>query len=309
MKLKLVNNMTRNFGKMRLKARKYTPEMLVIAGVAGVVVSAVMACKATLKLSEVTEEAKESIDKIHEATEHPENLPEKYTEEDSKKDLSIVYAQTGVKLVKLYAPAVVLGALSITAIATSNNILRKRNIALAAAYTAVDTSFKEYRGRVVERFGTDLDRELRYNIKKEEIEETVADEKGKEKTVKKTVDVADPNTYSDYAKFFQEGCLGWTKDPEHNLYFLKCVQAQANDRLKREGFLFLNDVYQMLGIDRTRAGQQVGWIYDEENPIGDNFIDFGIYDGKNPATRRFVNGNERVILLDFNVDGPILNLI
>ncbi len=309
MKLKLVNNMTRNFGKMRLKARKYTPEMLVIAGVAGVVVSAVMACKATLKLSEVTEEAKESIDKIHEATEHPENLPEKYTEEDSKKDLSIVYAQTGVKLVKLYAPAVVLGALSITAIATSNNILRKRNIALAAAYTAVDTSFKEYRGRVVERFGTDLDRELRYNIKKEEIEETVVDEKGKEKTVKKTVDVADPNTYSDYAKFFQEGCLGWTKDPEHNLYFLKCVQAQANDRLKREGYLFLNDVYQMLGIDRTRAGQQVGWIYDEENPIGDNFIDFGIYDEKNPATRRFVNGNERVILLDFNVDGPILNLI
>lgn len=309
MKLKSVNNMTRNFGKMRLKARKYTPEMLVIAGVAGVVVSAVMACKATLKLSEVTEEAKESIDKIHEATEHPENLPEKYTEEDSKKDLSIVYAQTGVKLVKLYAPAVVLGALSITAIATSNNILRKRNIALAAAYTAVDTSFKEYRGRVVERFGTDLDRELRYNIKKEEIEETVVDEKGKEKTIKKTVDVADPNTYSDYAKFFQEGCLGWTKDPEHNLYFLKCTQAQANDRLKREGYLFLNDVYQMLGIDRTRAGQQVGWIYDEENPIGDNFIDFGIYDEKNPATRRFVNGNERVILLDFNVDGPILNLI
>lgn len=309
MKLKLVNNMTRNFGKMRLKARKYTPEMLVIAGVAGVVVSAVMACKATLKLSEVTEEAKESIDKIHEATEHPENLPEKYTEEDSKKDLSIVYAQTGVKLVKLYAPAVVLGALSITAIATSNNILRKRNIALAAAYTAVDTSFKEYRGRVVERFGTDLDRELRYNIKKEEIEETVVDEKGKEKTVKKTVDVANPNTYSDYAKFFQEGCNGWTKDPEHNLYFLKCVQAQANDRLKREGYLFLNDVYQMLGIDRTRAGQQVGWIYDEENPIGDNFIDFGIYDEKNPATRRFVNGNERVILLDFNVDGPILNLM
>ena len=277
MKLKLVNNMTRNFGKMRLKARKYTPEMLVIAGVAGVVVSAVMACKATLKLSEVTEEAKESIDKIHEATEHPENLPEKYTEEDSKKDLSIVYAQTGVKLVKLYAPAVVLGALSITAIATSNNILRKRNIALAAAYTAVDTSFKEYRGRVVERFGTDLDRELRYNIKKEEIEETVVDEKGKEKTVKKTVDVANPNTYSDYAKFFQEGCNGWTKDPEHNLYFLKCVQAQANDRLKREGYLFLNDVYQIfspgdfLSIEYLRGLMQnpASYYHDFVSPFSE----------------------------------------
>lgn len=307
--MKLIDGMTRNFGKIRLQVRKYTPEMLVVAGVVGVVASTVMACKATLKLNSIKEEAKDSIDEIHSLTENPETVSSEYTEEDGKKDLSIVYAQTGLKLVKLYAPAVILGTLSVTAIMTSNNILRKRNIALAAAYTAVDTSFKEYRGRVIERFGKELDHELRYNVKAETVEETVTDEKGKEKKVKKTVEITDPNVHSDYAKFYQEGCLGWTKDPEHNLSFLKCQQALANERLKREGFLFLNDVYEMLGIDRTRAGQQVGWIYDEKNPIGDNYVDFGIYDINSVANRAFVNGYERNILLDFNVDGPILNLI
>ena len=307
--MKLIDNMTRNFGKIGLQARKCAPEMLVVAGVAGVVVSTVMACKATLKLISVKEEAEESINKIHKVIENPESVAEDYTEEDSKRDLSIVYAQTGIKLVKLYAPSIILGTLSITAIMTSNNILRKRNIALAAAYTAVDTSFKEYRGRVVDRFGKDLDHELRYNIKAETVEETVTDDKGKEKKVKKTVNIAEPNIYSDYAKFYQEGCLGWTEDPEHNLYVLKCQQALANERLKRCGFLFLNDVYDMLGIDRTRAGQVVGWIYDEDNPIGDNYVDFGIYDINSSANRAFVNGYERNILLDFNVDGPILDLI
>lgn len=110
-----------------------------------------------------------------------------------------------------------LGGLSITAILTSNNILRKRNIALAAAYTALDKSFKEYRGRVIERFGKELDRELKYNIKAKEVEETVVSEDGSEVVEKKTIELADPNTYSPYAEFYDDGCSGWTKDPEANL--------------------------------------------------------------------------------------------
>ena len=233
-----------------------------------------------------------------------------YTEEDGKKDLAIAYVQTGVKIAKLYGPSVILGTLSITAILTSNNILRKRNIALAAAYTAVDKSFKEYRGRVVERFGEALDKELRYNIKAKEVEETIVDEEtGEEKVVKKTVEVAGLDSISDYAKFYDDGCLGWSKDPDLNLMFLRRQQDAANDTLKAQGYLFLNDVYAMLGIPKTRAGQVVGWIYDEKEPIGDNYVDFGIYDTNKPSNRDFVNGYERTILLDFNVDGNILDLI
>ena len=65
----------------------------------------------------------------------------------------------------------------------------------------------------------------------------------------------------------------------------------------------------MLGIPRTRAGQIVGWIYDKKNPIGDNYVDFGIYDTNKEANRNFVNGYERTILLDFNVEGNILELM
>lgn len=310
-KTELMNNLSRTFNKVGFKLKKHSPEILVVAGVVGTVTSAVMACKATTKLNDILEDAKTDIDKIHEVSADEEfKAAHAYTEEDSKKDLAIVYAQTAVKVVKLYAPAVILGGLSIGAMLTSNNILRKRNVALAAAYTAVDKSFKEYRGRVVDRFGKELDRELRYNIKAKEVEETIVDENGKEKKFKKTVNVVDPTVYSDYAKFFDDGCTGWTKDPEFNLMYLKRQQEYANDLLQAKGHLYLNEVYDMLGIPRTKAGQVVGWIYDEKNPVGDNFVDFGIYDNAlKEVNRDFVNGYERTILLDFNVDGNILDLM
>lgn len=310
-KLEIMNTLSRKFGKTGLKLKKHSPEILVGVGIVGVVSSTIMACKATTKLDEVLAEPKEKIEKIHELMENPDMVPEgkEYTEDDGKKDLTIMYTQSAIKVVRLYAPAVALGTLSIAAILGGHHILRKRNVALAAAYATIDKSFKDYRGRVIERFGAELDKELKYNIKAAEVEETVVDEKGKEKKVKNTVNVADPNVYSEYSKFFDESCPGFTKDPEYNLMFLKDQQRYANDLLKSKGYLFLNDVYEMLGIPRTQAGQIVGWIYDEKNPIGDNFVDFGIYDLHKEANRDFVNGYERVILLDFNVDGDILDMI
>lgn len=310
-KLEIMNTVTRSLHRVGFKFKKHSPEILVGAGIVGVVGSAVMACKATTKLDEILAEPKEKIEKIHELMENPDMVPEgkEYTEEDGKKDLTIMYTQSAVKVVKLYAPAVILGTVSIVAILGGHHILRKRNLALAAAYATIDKGFKEYRGRVIERFGEELDKELKYNIKAKEIEETVVNEDGSENTVKKTVNVADPNTTSDYARFFDDGCNGWTKDPEFNLMFLKDQQRYANDLLKTRGHLFLNEVYDMLGIPRSTAGAVVGWVYDEKHPVGDNFVDFGIYDLYNEKKRDFVNGYERTILLDFNVDGEIYKLI
>lgn len=310
-KLEIVNTMSRSLHRVGFKLKKHSPEILVGAGIVGVVTSGVMACKATTKLDEILEEPKEKIEKIHELMENPDMVPEgkEYTEEDGKKDLTIMYTQSALKVAKLYAPAVAVGTISIAAILGGHHILRKRNFALAAAYATIDKGFKEYRGRVIERFGEELDKELKYNLKAKEIEETVVNEDGTETTVKKTVNVANLSDYSDYAKFFDDGCNGWTKDPEFNLMFLKDQQRYANDLLKSKGHLFLNEVYDMLGIQRTQAGQIVGWIYDEKHPVGDNYVDFGIYNVYNEANRNFVNGYEKTILLDFNVDGDILNLI
>ena len=307
-KAEIMNKMSRNLHKFGFKFKKHSPEILAVAGVVGIVASGVMACKASTKLSGVIEETKEQLDQVHDYVEK-NGFSDKYTEEDSKKDTAIIYTQTAVKLVKLYGPAVILGTLSITAMLTSNKILRKRNIALAAAYTTVDKAFKDYRGRVIERFGEELDKELKYNLKSKEIEEVVTDENGEETSVKKTVKAMNPNDISQYARFFDESCKNWSKSQFHNQMFLKQQQNYANDLLKAQGYLFLNDVYKMLGMDVAPYGQVVGWIYDEKNPVGDNFVDFGLYDLNDEAKRLFINGRERTILLDFNVDGNILDLI
>ena len=309
-KTELLSTVSRNVHKVGFIFKKHSPEILMAAGVVGVVTSAVMACKATTKLSGILEESKKEIDQIHEYVE-ANGYSEKYTEEDSKKDLVISYTKMSMKLVKVYAPSVILGLLSITSILASNNIIRKRNMALAAAYAAIDSNFKDYRNRVVERFGKELDRELKYNIKPKEIEETIVDEEGNEVVVKKTVNNAEVNLPSEYAKVFDEFSSCWTKDADYNLTFLRRIQDQANDKLRLRGHLFLNEVYDMLDIPRTKAGAIVGWIYDPNRENSDSYVDFGLYDNliNDESKRLFINGNERSVLLDFNVDGVIYDLL
>ena len=305
-------NLIRTTNKIGLILKKNSPKILMGVGIAGSVVSTVLACKATLKVKDILDEKNETVEQIHNCV---EDETVDYNEEDKKKDLTILYAQTGVKLAKLYLPSIALGALSIASIISGYKILNKRNVALAAAYTVVDKGFKNYRKNVVERFGEEVDKELRHNIKAKQIEEKYIDKDGNEKTRKKKVyeiteDKKPGEGISEYAKFFDE----WntdehSKDPEYNLMFLRKQQDYANEVLKHQGYLFLNEVYDMLGIPRTQAGQVVGWIYDENNPTGDNYVDFGIYDLHDQQKRDFVNGLERNILLDFNVDGVIYDKI
>ena len=312
MKTDFMTNVSRSLHKVSFKFKKHSPEILVVAGVVGIVTSTVMACKATTKVNDIIDEATDTIDAIHNSAGKGLHTSdgEEYTQEVANKDLAIVYVQTGWKFVKLYGPAVALGVASIGCMIGSNQILRKRNVALAAALTAVDTSFKEYRGRLIDRFGKDLDRELRFGIKAKEIEEKIIDENGKETTVTKTVEVVDPNTaHSLYSVVFCEGNAGWTKNAELNKVFLIQQQNYANDKLRLRGYLTLNEVYEMVGAPTTAYGQIAGWVYTEDSSIGDNFVDFGIFDIANEKACDFVNGRERSIILDFNCIGNILDYI
>ena len=282
-----------------MKLKKHSPEILVVAGIAGTVVSAVLACKATTKVAEILDETKGTLDTIHEGMETGAINGQEYTTEDGKKDTVVVYAQTGMKLAKLYGPAIILGTLSITSILASNNILRKRNVALGAAYAAIDKSFKEYRGRVIERFGEQVDTELKYGIKAKKFEEIEVDpETGKEKKVKKTVMVADPNLQSDYAVYFDSKSRNYETNPDYNRMFLKAQQAFANDKLQTRGHLFLNEVLDDLDLPRTPAGQIVGWTKDGP----DGYVNFRIVE----VERETEDGrHEPALLLDFNVEGNI----
>lgn len=312
----LFNALTRKMHNVIFETKKHSPEILVGAGIVGGVTAAVMACKATLKAEKLLIESKQKIENVHKVA-NDETFADRYSEEDYKQDLKSVYVKTGVELVKLYAPAVTLGVTSIACILYSHKILNKRNLALAAAYTAVDTSFKSYRERVVDRFGEQTDRELRYDIQAKDVEVTEIDEEtGEEKTTTKTVERAQYDGYSEYARYFEEFTRDsegkivrntcWQRNNEYNIMFLKNQERYANDILRTRGRLFLNEVYRMLGIPESQAGQIVGWVYDKDEAAhrGDNYVDFGLHKDQ-LSYSDFIYGNDGGILLDFNVDGNI----
>ena len=307
MKQEIINKATRLLSSTQYQVKKHSPEILMVAGIAGTIVGTVLACKATTKVSEIIEEKNKNVEDVHTCLE--DNTKE-YTEEDSKKDLTIIYAQTGVKLFKLYAPAIGVMALSFASIIAGHKVLKKRNIAIAAAYAAIDKGFKQYRKNVIKEFGEGVDQQMRFGLKSKEIKKK--DKDGK--TVKETEYYIDPernplDNISEYARFFDAASSNFAKYPEYNMMFLRRQQDYANEMLKSRGHLFLNEVYDLLDIPRSRAGQVVGWVYDKDgNTNGDNYVDFGLY-RNDQGTRRFINGLEYNILLDFNVDGVIYDMI
>ena len=290
-------------GRGGLIFKKYSPELLMGVGVVGVLVSAVMACKSTLKIDDIKTESESKLEKIRYAHENLDK--ETYSDMDYKKDLALTYAQTGLDFVKLYGPALLVGAVSIGCILGSHGILKKRNLAVVAAYKAVEKSFSDYRKRVIDELGIDKDRLFKNGIVQSKIKVTEMDENGKVKKSEQTIETIDPNGISQYARFFDEGSQQWSKTPEYNFTFLKCQQNYANDLLHSRGHIFLNEVYDMLGIPRSQAGAVVGWV----RGVGDAFVDFGMFNGESMAARDFVNGYERSILIDFNVAGVIYDMI
>ena len=292
----------------KLQISKKSPEILVGVGVVGVVSSCVLACRATLKVDSVMDEyrtVEENIEKVLSG----EIPSDDYTQEDAENDLRIMRIKPAVNVAKLYAPSIILGGVSLGCIIKSHGILKSRYNAISAAYMTIDGSYKAYRNRVAERFGSDVEKELRYDIKVQELTNTTVDENGNEVTSTEETRVMNNFGYSEYARFFDESCIAWQKDPSYNLTFLRAQQSYANDMLKARGVLFLNEVYDMLDIPRTKAGQVVGWKYDPVNGKGDNYVDFGIYDLTRERVRAFVNGDEPNILLDFNVDGNVWELM
>lgn len=299
-------------GRGGLVLKKYSPEILTAAGVIGTVGSTVLACKATLKVEDILDEAKKKSNLINAVHDGEIEVDAEYTDKDYSKDLLVNRTQTAVKLIKLYGPAITLGALSITAILGGQHILRKRNVAVMAAYKLCEESFNNYRSRVKDELGEEKDRQFYYGMTEETVKDKVKSKDGKTKTITKKVEKAPDHLYSQYARFFDEANINWDKSPEQNMYFLKMVQNQMNDKLKARGHVFLNEVYDALGFDRSEAGQLVGWVWNKDNTAmeaGDGYIDFGIFDGNDYAKRAFVNGDERSILLDFNIDGMIYDLI
>lgn len=278
-------------GRGVLLVRKFSPEILTVSGLASMTAGAIMAVKATTKLERVIRDAELRISDA-------KDISESTDVETSKHGLSQVYLRNAFEYTKLYGPSVSLFIAGAGAILAAHGIMRRRNVALVAAYNAVEKSFAAYRARVIEDLGEEKDRDYRHGI----IEKTEKGEDGKKSS---TLEI-DPTKMSRYSRVFDEGNPMWQKEPNYNQFFLTSEQNYINNKLLAVGHVFLNEVYERLGFEHTKEGSVVGWIV---SPDGDNYIDFGVYDASTQSHRNFINGYERSIWLDFNVDGVIFDKI
>ena len=264
-------------GKQLFKTQKASPTLLFVGGVVGVVATAVMASRATMQIEPIIDRASKDLQKIN--TIHETVPGAEYDEKDAVHDKVIVYSRTAVDIAKLYTPTVLIGVASIAALTGSHVMLTRRNAAITAAYAALDQGFREYRKRVVDEYGEDVDRRFRYSNDEVKVRDTKSGEIVKNDPALYKMD---PNKYSIYARFFDELSSSWNPEPEYNNLFLRCQQNYVNDLLNARGHVFLNEVYDRLGIPRSKAGAVVGWTLHGE---GDGYIDFGIFDGWKPKVR------------------------
>lgn len=298
---------SRLVGKATLLGKRYAPEVLLALGIAGVVAGTVMACKATTKYQDVLDEHEKKMEKQRRASELAKKGEIEYSENDAAQDKLIILKDTAIETIKTYGPAATVFIAGVLCICVSHGILKKRYLGAVAAYVKVADAFKQYRGRVIEDVGEDKDLEYRHGIKKEEIAYTYADEEGNETVGHEEIHSIlddDLSDLSGYSKIFYEPNPNFKKDPQSNEFFLDAQRRFWQIKLETRGYVFLNEVLISLGFEPTKYGQIVGWRYDKNRPIGDNQIDFGIHSVRN---KRFRDGLEAAVILDFNVDGPILD--
>ncbi len=286
-----------------LKVRKQSPHLLMGFGIAAGIGCVVMACKQTLRAHEVLEHHDDMMSAIEEACikEKEGTSSVEYTPDDARKDKFIAYTQTSIGFLKLYWIPLLLGIVSVGALIGSHGIMVKRNIALVAAYKGLEEAFKKYRSKVIGEYGEDKDLEFVSGHKKGD--KTVD---GNDTLVRLATEEVEGAGL--YMAVFDSRCREWDNAPMYNITKLHLTEQHMNDKLRLQGHVFLNEVYDALGMDRTKEGAIVGWILDKTPGEADGYIDFNIHeyvqdghDGKLKNTDEFY--------LEFNVDGIIFDRI
>lgn len=293
------------FNKLSFWAKQHAPEILVGVGLTAGAASTALACYASFKEKDLIEESKENYDSLIVMVEDPEEL---------KKEKTKLYLKVVGETAKNYAPAFGLFVAGTSCILYGTGILNKRNATLSMGLAAATSALRDYRREVIERYGEDVDQQLRYGIKTIESKTKETTEDGKTKTVKKNIEVMEKDHISssleDYIRVFDESNPYWDNDMDINLFFVRSQQYIYNQKLIADGHVYMNDVLKSLGFPVSRVGHDVGWNYDPDNPTIDNFIDFGIRETNIPV--EVSDGSiiyKKAIVLNFNVDGGITDKV
>ena len=328
MKIKNIISGVKTFaGRTFCKAKAHSPEILLVIGVAGVVGSTVLACKATLKAHDIKEEAERSLKEIHDC-EADEGLADKYTEEDAAKDKVNLFIKTAVKLSGLYLPSALLGGCSVACILLSHKIMTDQKAAAIAFANTATAALAEYRTKIAEKYGSGADEEIRYGVSTNKSTDPAlySETDGSGKPIESEEKCAEIGDASLYATLIDRSCGIWDKSTDMTLMNLHSAIRHLNDTLtarataKKPGYLFLWEVYDYLDIPRERWPKEsylVGWLYDKANEKLHNYVDFGpMYvlsredaDGGQYYIREEKGGSDQSVLIDFNIDGIIYDRI
>lgn len=290
-KLTLKQNVSKTLAKVKFFGSKNAPELLLIGGIVGIVISEIGIGIAATKVEPINKKAKKNLNKIHMKADVVID-GEQVTgvvidpEFNEKKEITKVYAQTSLAYVKLFGPFVLTTVASFAAICKSHSIMRDRNIQLAAAYTILDRSFREYRKRVSDKFGEEEEYKIRHNV--QDTISTTIDEDGNEVT---TV-VGQTGMWANdemFGFFFTEGCYGWSKNPMYNRDFIQGRERWWKTILDVNEFVTVNDIRKDFGKKPTKAGAMWGWKKEKNGTEPTAIIDFGLFD-KTPLNKSFMDG-------------------
>jgi len=279
------------------KAKDNASDLKMGIGTVSVIGGTILLCKETINACDIVREYREAKQKL-------------IDEGAEKSEIRKLTVKTVGKVAVTVAPgaAVEVGGLGLMWNGYSNT--KTALIGVSMAYGELQEFNNKYRQKVRDEYGEEVDEKFAYEFQEKEV--VITDENGVQKT--ETVKIY-PNDYrkmpSVYARYFCYGeAEGAERSFDYNDHFLHAQQEMANRYLKAHKKMMLNELYDMLGIKHSKAGYNVGWIYDEKNPEGDNKVKLRVRvvyrEILDPITGE-PTGYERVHMIDPNVDGMVVD--
>lgn len=202
-------------------SKRYSPELLTGVGIAGLVITTIMAVKATPKALKLIENKKE--------------------ETDTEKLAPIETVKTTWKC---YIPSVITGVTSIVCIVGANSLNTRRKAALAAAYTISEAALTEYKDKVIQTIGEKKEQEIREAIVQDKIDNNPVENTQVIVTGKGTTRCFDVYT----GRYF-----------DSNIDLIRSAVNDLNEQLLKEGTVTLNDFYYLIGLENIPIGDDIGW--------------------------------------------------
>lgn len=300
-------------GKTGLKIKKYSPEILLAVGVVTEVAAIVSAVKAAKNHDQIIADHEDRLE-IAKLGYTPEELDEikEGTEvvaiDDQKiirKKVTKCYIKTAGNLAKNYALTAAFSGVSMASFIGMHNIQAGRIAGLSTAYTGLKEGFDRYVKNNIELNGEENHRKCKYGFDKD-TKETVSID-GEKQTIEETAvkdleSVKDAGYYADSYWFDKQSSPMFKGMGNYDIMSLDAAEEYINALIETRGWATLNDVFDNIGMQRTKDGMIEGWVKGKGGRAC-----LGHHD---PINQKALDGKmNQPILLSPNVHGNVFAMI